>query len=52
MVGVIEGYHNVLVYGKAPDLHLLLYPTTVGVVSLVLALFMYRKANEEMADVL
>jgi lipopolysaccharide transport system permease protein len=52
MVGVIEGYHNVLVYGKAPDLHLLLYPVAVGTVSLVLALFMYRKANEEMADVL
>ena len=52
MVGIIEGYHAVLVYGKAPDLHMLVYPLAVGAVSLILALFMYKKANEEMADVL
>lgn len=52
MTGIVVGYHNILVYGKAPDIHLLWYPLAVGIVSLVLALFMYRRANEEMADVL
>jgi len=52
MVGVIVGYHSVLVYDKAPDLGLLIYPTIVGITSLALAFFLFKKANEDMADVL
>lgn len=52
MAGIIEGYHNILAYNKAPDLSLLLYPTIVAVVALVAALFLFKKANEDMTDVL
>jgi len=52
MTGIVMGYQNVLLYDKAPDLKLLIYPSMVAVVFLVLALFIYKKANEDMADVL
>lgn len=52
MTGVVMGYQNILVYDKAPDLSLLTYPILLGAGSLVLALFLYRRAGEDMADVL
>lgn len=52
MVGLIEGYHNILAYDKAPDFGLLLYPTIVAIVSLGLAFYLFRRANEDMTDVL
>jgi len=52
MTGVIMGYHNVLLYDKAPDLGLLIYPSIVAIISLVLAMVIFYKAREEMADVL
>ena len=52
MTGIVMGYQNVLLYDKAPDLKLLIYPSIVAIVFLVLALFIYKKANEDMADVL
>jgi len=52
MSGIVMGYQNILVYGKGPDLHTLVYPVIIAVVALSLALFMYFRANEEMADVL
>ncbi len=52
MTGVVMGYQNVLLYDKAPDLGLLIYPSIVAVVSLVLAMVIFYKAREEMADVL
>jgi lipopolysaccharide transport system permease protein len=52
MTGIIMGYQNVLLYNKAPDLKLLIYPSIVAFIFLVLALYMYKKANEDMADVL
>ena len=52
MTGVVLGYHDVLVYNKSPDISLLIYPLVVGIVSLGLAFFVYKKANEDMADVL
>ena len=52
MTGVIMGYQNVLVYDKAPDASLLLYPCILAIVTLVSALIIFRKASEEMADVL
>ncbi len=52
MTGVTMGYHNVLLYNKAPDLNLLIYPSVFAAVFLVLAVVIFRKANEEMTDVL
>ncbi|WP_457750366.1 ABC transporter permease [Sulfurimonas sp.] len=50
--GIIQGYQNILVYNKTPDLSVLLYPLLLGCFLLLLALYMYTRANEEMADVL
>ncbi len=52
MTGIIMGYQNILVYDKAPDAELLIYPTILAVITMVLALIIFRKASEEMADVL
>ncbi len=52
MTGIIMGYQNILVYDKAPDIELLIYPSILAVIVMVLALIIFRKANEEMADVL
>jgi lipopolysaccharide transport system permease protein len=52
MTGIIMGYQNVLLYDKAPDMKLFIYPSIVAIVFLALALFVYKKANEDMADVL
>lgn len=52
MTGIVMSYHDVLVYNKMPDVSLLIYPAIIAIVGLVLALVMYKGANEEMADVL
>lgn len=52
MTGLVMGYHSVLLYDKAPDLIELIYPTSFAAVFLILAVVIFRKANEEMADVL
>ena len=52
MTGIVMGYQNVLLYDKAPNLHLLIYPSIVALVSLTLAMVVFYKAREEMADVL
>lgn len=52
MTGIILGYQNILLYDKAPDLSILIYPTLFAIVMLILSLIIFRKANEEMADVL
>lgn len=52
MTGITMGYHNVFLYDKAPDFGLLIYPSVFAIVSLVLAMVMFKKASEEMADVL
>ncbi len=52
MTGIIEGYHSILVYDKAPLLELLIYPSILALFLLVLSLFLYRKSNAEMADLL
>jgi len=52
MTGLIIGYQNVLLYDKAPDLNLLIYPSLMAFIFLGLAFFVYKKANEDMADVL
>ncbi|OOE95374.1 ABC transporter permease, partial [Salinivibrio sp. IB643] len=52
MTGLIMGYHNVLLYDKSPDFNLLVYPSIFAVISLAFALVMFKRASEEMADVL
>ena len=52
MTGVVMGYQNVLLYDKAPNLNILLYPSVVAAISLILAMILFYKAKEEMADVL
>jgi len=52
MTGIIEGYHSILVYNKMPQLALLIYPSLLSLALLTLALFLYRKSNAEMADLL
>ncbi|NVP00515.1 ABC transporter permease [Photobacterium damselae subsp. damselae] len=52
MTGVIMGYHNVLLYDTAPDFQVLMYPSLFALISLFLAMIFFKKASEEMADVL
>jgi lipopolysaccharide transport system permease protein len=52
MSGIIDGYHSVLVYNKAPNLELLIYPSILALSTFILALFLYQKSNKEMADLL
>ena len=52
MTGIVMGYQNVLLYDKAPDLNILIYPSLFTLLFLVLSLVIFKKANEEMADVL
>jgi len=52
MTGIVMGYQNVLVYDKTPDIGLLFYPALLALALLALALFLYRRAGEDMADVL
>jgi lipopolysaccharide transport system permease protein len=52
MTGVVMAYHKVLLYNSSPELKLLIYPFTIACISLILALIIFKKANEEMADLL
>ncbi|KFN39354.1 MAG: ABC transporter [Sulfuricurvum sp. MLSB] len=52
MSGIVMGYQSILVYNKAPDMSMLIYPLTIACAALGLAFFMYFRANEEMADAL
>jgi lipopolysaccharide transport system permease protein len=52
MTGIIMGYQSVLVYDKTPDAGLLIYPAIVAAATMVLAMIIFRRASEEMADVL
>ena len=52
MTGIIMGYQNVILYEKAPDLNLLIYPSIIAFISLFLTVIIYKRAVEEMADVL
>lgn len=52
MTGIVIGYQNVILYEKAPDLNLLIYPAIVACVFLFLTAVIYKKAVVEMADVL
>lgn len=52
MTGITMGYQNILLYDKAPDLSVLVYPSAFAAIALVLSMIIFRKASEEMADVL
>lgn len=52
MTGITMGYQNVLLYDKAPNLSILIYPSIFATISLVVAMIIFKKASEEMADVL
>lgn len=52
MFYIVDGYHNVLVYGGAPDLPQVAIIGAVAVAFLLLGLFMFRRAAAEMVDAL
>lgn len=52
LYAIISGFHNVLVYGKPPDILPLLNSFYLASLLLALGLFMFRKAGSEMADAL
>lgn len=52
MTGITMGYQNVLLYDKAPDFSLLIYPSIFALIFLVLAMVIFKKASKEMSDVL
>lgn len=52
MTGVIMGYQSVLVYDKAPNVELLIYPSIFALITMTLAMIIFKKARNEMADVL
>jgi len=52
IAGIIKGYQDILVYGKVPNVSDLLYPLCLSIVLILIALWMFIKANEEMTDVL
>lgn len=49
---IIDSYHRILVYGTAPDVTMIGGIALVSAVLLSLALFLFRKSNAEMVDVL
>ena len=52
VTGIAMGFQNILLYDKAPDFSLVVYPTVFAIVTLAMAFIIFKKANEEMADVL
>ncbi len=52
MYGIATAYQSILVYGESPLLSTLIYPICLALLALGTALWIYYKANEEMADVL
>jgi lipopolysaccharide transport system permease protein len=49
---IIEAYHDILLYGKAPDIMPFIQLNIIGCLILFLGLYMFRKASPEMVDVL
>lgn len=50
--GIVSSYHQVLVYGEAPSLSLIIVPSVIGLGLVLLSLFLFRRASAEMVDVL
>lgn len=49
---LIEAYHDVLLYGQAPDLMSMVHLNILGVMTLLLGIFIFKRAGPEMVDVL
>lgn len=52
LTGIVVSYQQVLVFNQSPDIAVLYYPISLAMFFLVIAWFIYKKANEEMVDVL
>lgn len=52
MTGIVQGYQAILVFGRAPDWPMLIYPVLFALVTLALAAFLYSRAIDEVVDVL
>ena len=52
MATVVVGFQDILLYNKCPDFYSLIYPLVVAVVLLLLALVIYKRGSEDMADAL
>ncbi|MNJ79250.1 hypothetical protein D3C77_772010 [compost metagenome] len=52
MYTIVTAYHDVLVYGKAPELQQLAITTALAMGLLLLGLFLFRRASAEMVDAL
>ncbi|WP_122456342.1 ABC transporter permease [Pseudomonas viridiflava] len=52
MFPLVSAYHDVLVYGRSPDIQSLLVSAAVALCLMLLGLFMFRRAAPEMVDVL
>lgn len=52
VTGIIMGFQSVILYEKRPDLNALIFPLIVAIVFLILTAIIYKKAGEEMMDVL
>ncbi|WP_122587967.1 ABC transporter permease [Pseudomonas viridiflava] len=52
MFPLVSAYHDVLVYGRSPDIQSLLVSAAVALFLMLLGLFMFRRAAPEMVDVL
>jgi len=52
MYPIITAYHDVMVYGRTPQLNHLVVMASVALALMLLGLFMFRRATPEMADAL
>lgn len=52
MTPLVNAYQNILVFGSRPQLRTLIGTTTFAILSLIFALFIFRKAAPEMMDTL
>ncbi|PNS09204.1 ABC transporter permease [Solilutibacter silvestris] len=52
LVLLVEAYHDVLLYGRAPEIGPLLYVAIIATLVLGIALVMFRRASSELVDVL
>lgn len=52
LVPIVDGYHNILLFNKAPDWSTLVFPVLLSLPLLGFGLLLFRKANKEMVDLL
>ncbi|ASM35807.1 putative ABC-2 type transport system permease protein [Campylobacter sputorum subsp. bubulus] len=52
LLHIVNGYHDILVYNKLPNILPLLYPLGLSVFGIFLAYNLYIRANKDMADIL